>query len=384
VPEPVIVGAQRTPIGKRGGALAGWHPVDLAAEVINGTVAQAGAEPSLVQDVILGCTTQAGDQALNIARNAVLAAGFPDSVPGVTINRACGSGQQAVEFAAYGISGGAYDLVIAGGVEHMTRVPLDAARTVNGNPYSERLLSRYSMVHQAVSAQLIAERYGLTREELDNYSFRSHQNARRAVREGRFSREILPLKIEADSGQLGLLDRDQGIRFDTSLEKLAALKSAFEENGVLTAGNSSQISDGAAAVLLASEEQAEKLGLRPRARFVAHALVGVDPIVMLTGPIPATRAVLERSGLTLEDMDVVEVNEAFASVPLAWIADLDADLERLNPNGGAISLGHPVGASGARLFVTALHELERTGGRYALVTMCEGDGMANATIIERL
>jgi acetyl-CoA acyltransferase len=383
--EAVIVAAVRTPVGRRGGRLKEWHPVDLLAFTLRALVERAAIDPKLVDDVIAGCVSQVGEQAVNVARNAVLAAGFPESVPGVTIDRQCGSSQQAVHFAAQGVISGAYDVAIACGVEAMTRVPIGASYGNGpGRPFGPRMLARYDngLVHQGISAELIAARWSLSREELDALSLQSHRRAARATAEGIFEREIVPLPTHDGAGELIL--HDEGFRSDTSAEKLAALKPAFKEDGVITAGNSSQISDGAAALLIVERGVAERLGLRARARFASFALAGDDPIQMLTAPIPATRRALERAGLTLDQIDLVEINEAFASVVLAWQRETGADLGRVNVNGGAIALGHPLGASGARLMTTLLHELERRGARYGLQTMCEGGGMANATILERL
>jgi acetyl-CoA acyltransferase len=376
----VIVDAVRTPSGRRNGRLAEWHPVDLAAHTLRALVERNDLDPALIDDVVMGVVSQVGEQTLCTGRNAALAAGFPDSVPGTSIDRQCGSSQQAAHFAAQGVIAGAYDVVIAAGVESMTRVPMGSSM-VGADPFGTRMTSRYpGLVPQGISAELIAERWKLSREELDQVALTSHQRAARATEERRFEREIVPI-TGADGD---LMTTDEGIRPDTSLEKLAGLKPAFKSDGVITAGNSSQISDGAAALLVMSEEMANRLGLTPRARFHTFAVIGDDPVFMLTAPIPATRKVLERAKLTLGDMDVVEVNEAFASVPLAWAIDLHADVSMINVNGGAIALGHPLGASGARIMTTMLNELERSGGRYALQTMCEGGGMANATIIERL
>jgi len=388
--EAVIVEAVRTPVGKKDGKLAGWHPVDLLAEVLNAAVERSGIDPSRVDDHITGCVSQTGEQAINIARNAWLAAGLPEEVPAVTIDRQCGSSQQSAHFAAQGVMAGAYDLVIASGVESMTRVPMGiTAQQGPGFPFSQRLMDRYEggLVPQGVSAEIIAERWGLSRQQLDDFGARSHGRAAAATEEGKFHDEILPIKVEGENGS-ELFERDEGIRFPVNREKMAALPTPFKEDGVVTAGNSSQISDGAAALVIASREKAEELGLRPRARFHSFALSGVDPITMLTGPIPATEKVLERAGLKLQDINVVEINEAFASVVLAWKKDLDIPDDwfeaNVNPNGGAIALGHPLGASGAKLMSTLLHELERREARYGLQTMCEGGGESNATIIERL
>jgi acetyl-CoA acyltransferase len=388
--EAVIVEAVRTAIGKKEGKLAGWHPVDLLAEVLNAAMERSGIAPPLVEDHITGCVSQTGEQAINIARNAWLAAGLPEEVPAVTIDRQCGSSQQAAHFAAQGVMAGVYDVVIASGVESMTRVPMGiTAQQGPGFPYSQRLMDRYEggLVPQGVSAEIIAERWGLSRQELDEFGARSHERAAAATNDGKFEAEILPIKIEGEHGP-ELFDRDEGIRFPVNREKMATLPTPFKDDGVVTAGNSSQISDGASALVIASREKAEELGLRARARFHTFALAGVDPITMLTGPIPATRKALDRAGLRLEDIDVVEINEAFASVVLAWRKELEVPDHwfeaNVNPNGGAIALGHPLGATGAKLMATMLNELERRGGRYGLQTMCEGGGESNATIIERL
>ena len=384
----VIVDAIRTPLGKRNGRLKDWHPVDLAAETLKALQDRNGIDPAIVDDVVMGCVMQVGEQAVNVARNAVLAAGWPETVPGTTIDRQCGSSQQAAHFAAQGVIAGAYDVVVAGGVEVMTRVPMGASMVDGkfGFPFGPKVGARYAdqggLVPQGISAELIADKWGLTRDELDGYGARSQAYARRATDEGRFEAEILPV-LGADGEMMTV---DEGLR-DTTPESLAALKPSFrpeEEGGRVTAGNSSQITDGAAMLLIMSEEKAASLGLRPRARFIDFALAGADPRLMLTAPIPATAKVLERSGLDIGDMDIIEINEAFASVVLAWEKEFHPDMDRVNPNGGAIALGHPLGCSGARLMTTLLNELERTGGRYGLQTMCEGGGMANATIIERL
>ena len=384
----VIVDAIRTPLGKRNGRLKDWHPVDLAAETLKALQSRNGLDPAVVDDVVMGCVMQVGEQAVNVARNAVLAAGWPETVPGTTIDRQCGSSQQAAHFAAQGVMAGAYDVVVAGGVEVMTRVPMGASMVDGkfGFPFGPKVGARYAdqggLVPQGISAELIADKWGLTRDDLDNYGARSQAYARRATDEGRFEAEILPV-LGADGEMMTV---DEGLR-DTTREALAALKPSFrpeEDGGRVTAGNSSQITDGAAMLLIMSEEKAAELGLRPRARFIDFAVAGADPRLMLTAPIPATAKALERSGLTIDDMDIVEINEAFASVVLAWEKEFHPDMDRVNPNGGAIALGHPLGCSGARLMTTLLNELERTGGRYGLQTMCEGGGMANATIIERL
>jgi acetyl-CoA acyltransferase len=384
--EAVIVDAVRTPLGKRDGMLKGWHPVELLAHTLKGLVERNRLNPELVDDVIAGCVMQVGEQSLNIARNAVLAAGFPESVPATTVDRQCGSSQQAIHFAAQGVLAGSYDIAIACGVESMSRVPMGAAAANGpGKPFGPSMMRRYNNSHfnQGISAEMLAERWKLTRTDLDAYSLESHRRAAQARDECRFSREILPVAIETETGTVQA-SRDEGIRPGGSLEKMATLKPAFKADGVVTAGNSSQITDGAAAVLIMERSTAERLGLRPMARFAAFALAAEDPVLMLGAPIPATRKILEKSGLKLGDMDRVEINEAFASVVLAWQRETQADLSRVNVNGGAVALGHPLGASGARLMTTLVHELERSRGHYGLQTMCEGGGMANATIIERL
>jgi len=385
--EATIVGAVRTAIGRRNGRLKDWHPVDLMAEVLSALVQRTGVDAGLVEDVIIGCVSQVGEQSLNVGRNAALAAGFPETVPGTTVDRQCGSSQQAIHFAAQGVISGAYDVAIAGGVEVMTRVPMGSSYQQGpGAPFGSRMLRRYDngLVHQGISADLIAQKWELSRSQLDEFSLESHQRAARATAEGRFRSQIVPIEVNNEDGATSMFDQDEGIRTDTSIEKLASLKPAFKPDGLITAGNSSQISDGAAAVLIMERETAERLGLKPRARFVAFSLAGDDPIFMLTAPIPATYKVLKKAGLTLDQMDLVEINEAFASVPLAWQRETGANLERVNVNGGAVAVGHPLGASGARLTTVLLHELERTGGRYGLQTICEGGGMANAMIIERI
>jgi len=386
----VIVDAVRTPTGKRNGKLKDWHATDLAAHTLAALVERNGLDPGLIDDVIMGCVSQTGEQGVNIGRNAALAAGFPEEVPGMTIDRQCGSSQQAAHFAAQGVMAGVYDVAIAAGVESMTRVPmLVTAQQGPGVPFGPKMLERYdhALVPQGVSAEMVAEKWGIGREELDLLSLESHHRAARATEEGRFESQIVPVPVTVD-GKDELMTVDEGIRWETSLEKLTSLKPAFKTDGVITAGNSSQISDGSAAVLIMSEEKAHDLGLRPRARFVSFALAGVDPVMMLTGPIPATHKVLERAGLSIEDIDLFEINEAFSSVVAAWKREMPGDgtglMERTNVNGGAIALGHPLGCSGAKLLTTLVHELERTGGRYGLQAMCEGGGMANALIIERI
>jgi acetyl-CoA acyltransferase len=397
--EAVVVGAVRTPIGKRGGTLAGIHPVDLLAGVLRELMERTGADPGRVEDHITGCVSQVGEQSINIGRNAWLAAGFPEEIPGTTIDRQCGSSQQAVHFAAQGVLAGAYDLVVASGVESMTRVPMGSSMA-GQRPWGEQLVARYEgkLVPQGISADLIATKWNLSRDEADDFGYRSHLRAAAATREGRLRGEIMPLKVTV-GGEERLFDADEGIRMEPDRDRMRDLAPAFEApmweelfpgelHWTVTAGNSSQISDGAAALLIADRRVAESLGLPVRARFVSFALAGDSPILMLTAPIPATRRVLDRAGLTLDDVDVVEINEAFATVVLAWRKELGIDdgwfEEHVNPNGGAIAVGHPLGATGAKLMTTMLHELERRRGRYGLQTMCEGGGMANAMIIERL
>lgn len=382
--EVVIVEGVRTPVGKRNGVLKDIRPDDLAALTLKELVNRAGIDPAIIDDVILGCVTQVSEQAGDIARVAALIAGFPIEVPGTTIDRQCGSSQQAVHFAAQAILAGDMDVVIAGGVESMSRVPMGSSYKGAGDPFSPNLRKRFEMIHQGLSAERIAEKYGFTRKELDQFSLESHEKALRAQTEGYFEREIFPLEVTLPDGTKIVIRDDQGPRKGTSLEALAGLKTSFVEDGVIHAGNSSQISDGAAALLLMSREKAEELGLKPRFRVHTRVVVGSDPTLMLTGPIPATQKALEKSGLSIDDIDIFEVNEAFAPVPMAWLKETGADPAKLNPNGGAIALGHPLGGSGARLMMTMIHELERSGGRYGLQTMCEGHGMANATIIERL
>ncbi|MFN8475322.1 MAG: thiolase family protein [Anaerolineae bacterium] len=382
--EAVIVEAVRTPIGRRGGQFKDVHPTELAASVLNAVVERAGIEPGQVDDIIMGCVSVVGDQALNIGRNSALLAGFPPSVPATTIDRQCGSSQQAVHFAASAIDSGVADIVIAAGVESMTRVPMGSTRANGpGYPFTDALKERYPMTSMGASAEMIAAHWGFTRHELDEFSLVSHQRAARARAEGCFQDEIVPLNVTVDGAPVAA-DQDEGIRPETTLEKLAGLKTPFKEDGVITAASSSQVSDGAAALLLMSARRAAELGLRPRARIVAQTVVGDDPVMALTAPIPATRRVLARAGLALADMDLIEINEAFASVVLAWAREIEPDMDRVNVNGGAIALGHPLGASGARIMTTLLHELERRGGRYGLQTMCCFGGLGIATIIERL
>ncbi len=387
----VIVDAVRTAGGKRNGKLRNWHAVDLASEPLRALQERNGFDPAEVDDVITGCVMQVGEQSLNIGRSAVLAAGWPESVPATTVDRQCGSSQQAAHFAAQGVMAGAYDMVVAGGVEAMTRVPMGSSivREV-GYPFGPRVQARYApvggLVSQGIGAEMIADKWGLSREDLDRFGAQSQQRAARASAEGRFDAEIIGIPVRDDEGKDTdeIFKADEGIRPGTTAEVLANLKPAFKEDGKITAGNSSQITDGSSGALIMSEEKAASLGYTPRARFVAFAVIGADPVTMLTGPIPATRLVLERAKLTMDDIDAVEINEAFASVVLAWEKELHPDMEKVNVNGGAIALGHPLGASGTKLLATLVNELERTEGRYGLLTMCEGGGLANACIIERL
>ncbi len=387
----VIVDAIRTPGGKRNGKLSGWHAVDLASEPLKALVERNDLDPAIVDDVIMGCVMQVAEQGLNVGRNAVLAAGFPESVPSTTLDRQCGSSQQALHFAAQGVMAGAYDIVIAAGIESMSRIPMGSSMVRDlGFPFGPRVMARYAdqggLVSQGISAEMIADQWNLSREDLDVFSAKSQELAAQATAEGRFEREILPIAIKGEDGTPTgeILTTDEGIRPGSTVEVLGNLKPAFKPDGKVTAGNSSQITDGAAALLVMSEERASQLGLRPRARVHQFSVVGVDPVTMLTGPIPATKKVLERAKMSLDNIDLIEINEAFASVVLAWEKELHPDMAKVNVNGGAIALGHPLGASGAKLMTTLLYELERTGGRWGLQTMCEGGGMANGTIIERL
>lgn len=396
MPTAVIVDAVRTAGGKRNGKLSGWHPADLAAECLDSLVDRTQLDPARVDDVVMGCVMQAGGQSVNVARNAVLAANWPEEIPATTVDRQCGSSQQATHFAAQAVMAGAQDIVIASGVEVMSLVPMGASIGDGrfGYPFGPRVGARYAdvggLVPQGISAEMIADKWGLSREDLDGYALQSQQRAARARDEGRFDNEIIAVRSihrDKETGNVTETDEtvaaDEGIR-DTSMEALANLKPSFKPDGRVTAGNSSQITDGASAALIMSEEKANELGLRPRARFHAFAVTGVDPVMMLTGPIPATEKVLDRAGLSLDDIDLVEVNEAFASVVLAWQRETGADWDKVNVNGGAIALGHPLGASGTKLLATLLNELERTHGRWGLQVMCEGGGLANATVIERL
>ncbi|MRG84894.1 thiolase family protein [Salinibacillus xinjiangensis] len=380
--EAVIVEAVRTAVGKQNGTLSSVRADELAAKPLMEVVARSGITADLIEDVIFGCVSQVGEQALDIARIASLMAGYPITVPGTTIDRQCGSSQQAIHFAAQAIISGDMDVVVAGGVENMTRIPMGSTR--NNVKFSEELTSKHEMIHQGFSANRIADKWGFHRKELDEFSLESHQKAIQARKMGRFEKEIMPLEVILPDGKKAVVKDDEGPRENTSLEKLANLKPSFQEDGKITAGNSSQISDGANAILLMSRGKAEELGVKPRFRVLARSVVGSDPTLMLTGPIPATEKVLKKAGLTIDDIDLFEVNEAFAPIPLAWLQETGADPKKLNVNGGAIALGHPLGASGGRLMITLLNELERIGGRFGLQTMCEGHGMANATIIERL
>lgn len=398
--EAVIVDAVRTPIGrgKPGGALSGWHPADLLGEVLSDLVDRTGVDPGTIDDVITGCVSQAGQQAFNIARHGLLAAGFPETVPATSVDRQCGSSQQAVHFAAQGVIAGSYDIAIAAGVESMSRVPMFSS-AMGEDPAGPRVADRYrdrgGLVNQGISAEMIAAKWGFSREDLDRFSAESHQRAARATADGSLSREIHPLAVDRGEGPTGeTMTADEGIRPDSTPESLAGLRPAFfsdelaakypDLNWVVTAGGASQLSDGAAAVMVMERSVAERLGLRPRAAIRHMTVVGDDPIMMLTGVIPATHRVLERAGMTMADIDVFEVNEAFAPVVLAWAREFDADLAKVNVNGGAIANGHPLGASGAKLMTALLNVLEQTDGRFGLQTMCEGGGMANATIVERL
>jgi acetyl-CoA acetyltransferase family protein len=380
----VIVEAVRTAVGRRGGSLSGTHPVVLLSKVLDEVMSRAGVKPEVVDDVVSGCVDQVGEQSANVARNALLTAGFPYEVPATTVDRQCGSGQQAIHFAANLIQAGVCDVTIGCGVEVMSRVPLLANfQNGPGFPFPPQLVEKYALTSQGISAEEIAKKWGISREDTDRFGYESQMKAARARDEGRFDREILPVTVQLEGVETEF-KRDEGIRPDTTVEKLATLQASFRENGVHTAGNSSQISDGAAAVLLMSAAKAKELGVKPRGRIVAQTVVGSDPVLMLTGPITATPKVIERAGLKLDDIDLFEINEAFASVVLAWEKELGTDMRKVNVNGGAIALGHPLGCTGAKLMATLLHELERTGGRYGLETMCCGGGLGTATVIERL
>ncbi|TFV44823.1 thiolase family protein [Blastococcus sp. TF02A-35] len=382
--DAVICAAVRTPVGKRGGGLSGVHAVDLSAHVLGALAERSGIDPGVVEDVFWGCVSQVGEQTFNIGRNAALAAGWPESVPGTTIDRQCGSSQQAVAFAAATVISGQADVVVAGGVESMSRVPMGAARGdgTAGKPLGPRFMARYDGVNpnQGIGAEMIAQRWGFSRTQLDEFSLASHEKAAKAQADGAFDEEIAPVTL--DDGTV--VSADEGIRPGGTLEKLGSLKTPFKEDGVISAGNASQISDGSAALLVTTSEKARELGLRPLVRIHTTVMAGDDPIIMLTAPIPATQKVLARSGLSVDDIGIFEVNEAFAPVPMAWLADIGADADRLNPLGGAIALGHPLGGSGARIMTTLVHQMLATGTRYGLQTMCEGGGMANATVLELL
>jgi acetyl-CoA acetyltransferase family protein len=378
----VIVDAVRTPVGRRNGALKDVHPVDLASVPLAALIERNGIDPARIDDVIMGCVSQTGEQTLNVARNALLAAGFPEEITGVTVDRQCGSGQQAIHFAAQGVMAGAYDIAIGGGVESMTRIPMGVTiQQGPGFPFGPKMLARYSqgLVPQGISAEMIADKWGLSRQQLDGIALDSHTRAARAIDEGRFATQIVPVETPN-----GTFTTDEGVRRDTTAEALSTLKPAFTPDGRVTAGNSSQISDGAAAMLVMGEDVAAKLGLTPIARFRQFALAGADPVIMLTAPIPATFKVLQKAGLDIGDIGLFEVNEAFAAVIGAWLAETGADWSKTNVNGGAIALGHPLGCSGARVMTTLVHEMQRTGTRYGLQAICEGGGMANATLLELL
>jgi acetyl-CoA acyltransferase len=381
VRDAVIVGAIRTPVGKRNGGLSGVHPVDLSAHVLRSLAEKTGIDPAEVDDVVWGCVGQVGEQTFDIARNAVIAAGWPLSVPGVTVDRQCGSSQQSVHFAAAGLVSGQYDVVVAGGVESMSRVPMGAS-IIGQNPMGSALETFYKNVppNQGIGAEMIAERWGFSRTQLDEFSLRSHEKAAQAQDAGKFDEQITPVKLPDGT----VVGADEGVRRGSTVEKLAALKTPFKPDGVISAGNSSQISDGSAALLMTTSEKAKQLGLTPLARIHTAVLAADDPVIMLTAPIPATKKALDRSGLKIGDFGAFEVNEAFAPVPLAWLHDMGADPKALNVNGGAIAIGHPLGGSGARLMTTLVHHMKDNGLRYGLQTMCEGGGQANATILELL
>ena len=377
--QAVIVEATRSPIGKRNGGLSGVHPADLSAQVLNALVQRVGIDPEIVDDVIWGCVGQTGEQTFDIARTALLAAGWPDSVPGVAIDRQCGSSQQSVHFAAAGLVAGHYDVVVAGGVESMSRVPIGATLAAGGDPFPDSFITRFGgRPNQGIGAEMIALSWGFDRTALDEFSLGSHEKAAAAQDSGSFEAEIAGIKDQ--DGNLVL--KDEGIRRGGTIEKMATLKPAFKDDGVIHAGNASQISDGAAALLLMTAEKAKSLSLKPLARVHTATVAAADPVIMLTAPIPATQKALKRSGLRIEDIGVYEVNEAFAPVPLSWLKDIGAEEEKLNPNGGAIALGHPLGGSGARIMTTMLHYMRDRGIQYGLQTMCEGGGQANATILE--
>ena len=391
--EVVIVDAIRTPLGRRGGVLSKNHPVETSALLLKALAERNHMDPEIVDDVIYGCVSEVGAQSTNLARNVVLTAGWPYTIPGVTLDRQCSSSQQAVHFAANQIGSGAHDVVVAGGTEFMSQIPLGANVGQNmGVPFTKAMQDQYDLSSQGIAAERIAEKWGIDRAEADEFAVESQMKAAKAAQEGRFKSEMIPVpgkkKVKKDDGSEEWLDAtidfDEGIRPGTTVEGLAALKPSFKEDGVHHAGNSSQITDGSAAVLLTHPDKAREMGWRPRARIVSQAVVGSDPALMLTGPITATPLALQRAGLTMRDIDLVEINEAFASVVLSWKREMNADMSKVNVNGGAIALGHPTGCTGARLFGTLLNELERTGGKYGLVTMCVGGGIGTATVIERL
>jgi acetyl-CoA acetyltransferase family protein len=387
--EVVIVEAARTPIGRghpEKGYYRNTHPNELLGKAFSSVIERAGIPAEAVEDVITGCVQQIGEQSFNVGRNAWLQAGLPMETPATTVDRQCGSAQQAVNFGAALIGSGVHDVVIGGGVEHMGHIPMGVTFNFTekvGSPWPEELMARYNLVPQGISAEMIADQWEIPRSELDELGLRSHQNAARATEEGRFERETIPMTVKMNGSEETVV-ADQGIRPDTSLEALSGLKPAFKEDGKVTAGNSSQISDGAAAVLLMTREKADEYGLQPRARILDQTTVGVDPVIMLTGPIPATRKLLERNSMTMDDIDLVEINEAFASVVAAWRRELEPDMDRVNVNGGTIALGHPLGSTGARLITTLLHELERTDKEVGLVTMCCGGGLGTGTLIQRV
>ncbi|MGY4794889.1 thiolase family protein [Lysinibacillus fusiformis] len=380
--EVVIVAAVRTAVGRSRGALSQVRADDLAADVLQEAVKRAGIEKAQVDDVILGCVTQTAEQGANIARTSLLMAGFPDSVPGVTIDRQCGSSQQAVHFAAQAILAGDMDIVIAGGVESMSRVPMGS--NMQHAHASKRLQENYDIIHQGLSAEKIASQWSLSKEQLNSYAYQSHQRALSAIEAGHFQAEILPIQVTQEDGSVTTFAVDEGPRAETTVDILNGLKTVFQENGVITAGNASQMSDGASAVVVMALDKAQELGIQPLAKIVTRVVVGSDPTLMLTGPIEATRKALERSGLNIEDIDTYEVNEAFAPVPLVWLHEIGGDPQKLNPAGGAIALGHPLGATGTKLLTTMLYRMERENFRYGLLAICEGMGMANATIIEKM
>src|SRR5690625_268276 len=377
-----VVMSTRSAVARKDGLLANVRSDELLADVLDELMVRANVDKSFVEDVVIGCVTQVNEQAMNIARTASLIAGFPEQVPGVTIDRQCGSSRQAVHFGAQAIAAGDMDVVIAGGVESMTRSPMFS--NIGQTKHSPRLTEQYEIVHQGISAEKIADRWKFSRQALDEFAYLSHNRALNAIDEGKFTKEIIPLKITNDNNEQITFETDEGPRRDTSVEVLSSLKPVFKEKGKITAGNASQMSDGASAVLLMSGKMVQQLGIKPQAKIIARTVVGSDPTLMLTGPIAATRQVLKRANLSIDDIDRYEVNEAFASVPLAWLEDTQANPQKLNVNGGAIALGHPLGATGTRLITTLLHELERIDGKYGLVAICEGMGMANATIFERV